>query len=146
MSYTAEQLSDLEEIRRLSAVYARGLDRFDMEEVMQIFAVDSVFDATPVGMEEYKGVDAIRDFFVHNQEVMNDQMHLFGNFVIDLESPTRARGTSYLFQDGHLKSGAQVTTSCLNEDEYEKRDGQWYVVRRACVGLMPMVGNDSYQE
>lgn len=146
MTYTTDDLADLEEIKTLSAIYARGLDRFNTTEIMQVFSEDAVFDATAASMDVYTGTSAIEEFFLHNQEVMYDQIHLFGNFVIELDGPDKAHGTSYLFQDGHTKSGDRVTTSCLNEDTYEKRSGEWFVVRRACIPLMPLVGNDDYQK
>ena len=46
--------------RHLSAVYARGLDRFNMSEIMSVFTHDAVFDATPVGLEVYDGAGAMR--------------------------------------------------------------------------------------
>jgi SnoaL-like domain len=38
-------MADLEDIRALSARYARGLDRFAMDELLEPFAGDAVFDA-----------------------------------------------------------------------------------------------------
>src|SRR3954447_11176310 len=110
LTYDHAQLADLESIKALSAVYARGLDRFNMAEIMCVFTDDAVFDATPVGLEVYEGSAAIQEFFGHNQSVMGDQIHLFSNFVIEFDGPDAAHGTNYLWQDGHTKEGARVHT------------------------------------
>jgi len=116
--------ADIEEIRMLSARYAKGLDTFDMEALMAPYAPDAVFDAAPMGLESYSGTDAIRDFFAHNQEVMADQMHLFSNFIIDFDGPDQAHGSNYLLQDGHNKEGSTVKCFCMNEDVY-RRTPRW---------------------
>jgi prepilin-type processing-associated H-X9-DG protein len=137
LNYTPDQLTDLESIKVLSAVYARGLDRFNMREIMSIFTDDAVFDATPVGLEVYKGSAAIEEFFGHNQEVMADQIHLFSNFVVEFDGPDTAHGTNYLWQDGHTKDGSRVHTVAFNEDHYVKADGKWLVSKRTCSPLLP---------
>jgi ketosteroid isomerase-like protein len=143
---TIDDLVAIEEIRTLTAVYARGLDRFDITAVMQVFSDDAVFDASPCGMDACVGKPAVEEFFVHNQSVMADQIHLYGNFVIELDGPTSAHGTSSLWQDGHLKDGTRVHSVVFNEDTYVKRDGAWFISRRVCTPLMPLEGNDAYTE
>jgi prepilin-type processing-associated H-X9-DG protein len=135
--YEPGQLADLESIRALSAVYARGLDRFDMTEIMSIFTPDAVFDATPVGLEVYQGAAAIEAFFGHNQQVMGDQIHLFSNFVIEFGDPDSASGTNYLWQDGHTKDGSRVHTVAFNEDEYVRTADGWRLAKRTCSPLLP---------
>ena len=137
LNYDQSQLADLESIKTLSAVYARGLDRFSMVEIMSVFTQDAVFDATPVGLEVYEGASAIEEFFGHNQAVMGDQIHLFSNFVIEFDGPDAAHGTNYLWQDGHTKEGARVHTVAFNEDRYVKSDGGWLVSKRVCSPLLP---------
>jgi prepilin-type processing-associated H-X9-DG protein len=136
-TYSTDQLADLESIKTLSAVYARGLDRFNMDEIMSVFAPDAVFDATPVGLEVYEGPAAIEEFFGHNQSVMADQIHLFSNFVIEFDGPDAAHGTNYLWQDGHTKEGSRVHTVAFNEDQYKRTDGRWLVSKRICSPLLP---------
>lgn len=134
---TSDHTNDLLAIQRLSAVYARGLDRFDIEEVMIGFTADATFDAEPVGLERYVGTDAIREFFGHNQEVMADQIHLFGNFVIDFHGDDRATGTNYLWQDGHTHDGSRVHTVAMNDDEYIRTADGWKIATRTVSALLP---------
>jgi hypothetical protein len=58
MALSPDRMADLEDIRALSARYARGLDRFAMDELLEPFAGDAVFDARPMGLDQYKGADA----------------------------------------------------------------------------------------
>ncbi len=133
----ATRAGDIEEIRMLSARYAKGLDTFDMDALMAPYAPDAVFDAAPMGLESYSGTDAIRDFFAHNQEVMADQMHLFSNFIIDFDDADQAHGSNYLLQDGHNKEGSTVKCFCMNEDVYRRTPDGWRIASRTISPLMP---------
>ncbi|MFC8045453.1 nuclear transport factor 2 family protein [Nocardia sp. NPDC057353] len=134
---STDRIADIEEIRMLSARYARGLDRFDMDALMEPYADDAVFDAGPMGLESYAGARAIREFFQHNQDVMADQMHLFGNFIVEFDSDDLARGTNYLLQDGHNNDGATVRCYCMNEDTYRRTADGWRIASRRISPLMP---------
>jgi hypothetical protein len=137
MTTPAERIADLEDIRMLSARYARGLDRFSMPELLEPFADDAVFDASPMGLSAYTGKAALEEFFGHNQEVMADQMHLFGNFIVEFSDEVTAHGTNYLLQDGHTKDGSTVRCFCINEDTYSKASGTWRIASRTIRPLMP---------
>ena len=143
---TLQDLADIEAIKTLSAIYARGLDRFNIDELMQPFADDAIFDASPCGLDACIGTAAIKDFFAHNQEVMGDQIHLFGNFIIRLDGPESAQGTNYLWQDGHLKDGTRVHSVIFNEDSYVQRNGSWFIAKRIVSPLMPLQGMEDYAE
>jgi len=90
-----------------------------------------------MGLEAYSGKDALREFFGHNQEVMADQMHLFGNFIVDFDGSDAAHGTNYLLQDGHNKNGATVKCFCRNDDTYVRVAGRWRIAARQISPLMP---------
>lgn len=133
----SERLVAIEEIRSLSAEYALGLDEFDMQKILAPFSDDCVFDASSFDLGEIHGRDELREFFVHNNDVMETQIHLFSNFVIDVSSTDRASGTNYLFQDGFTKEGAQIVSYCLNRDEYTKGESGWKISRRHISALLP---------
>ena len=65
---TAGSASDFEEICQLSARYARRLDAFDMDALLEPFSDDAVFDAAPMDLESYAGKAALRAFFGHTQD------------------------------------------------------------------------------
>jgi ketosteroid isomerase-like protein len=134
---TPGSAADFDEICQLSARYARGLDAFDMDALLEPFSDDAIFDAGPMGLDAYAGKDALREFFGHNQEVMADQMHLFGNFVVDFDGADAAHGTNYLLQDGHNRDGATVKCFCRNDDTYVRVAGRWRIAIRQISPLMP---------
>ena len=143
---TLQDLADMEAIKTLSAIYARGLDRFNIDDILQPFTSDGVFDPSPCGMDTCTGTAAIKSFFLHNQEVMADQLHLFSNFIIELDGRESAHGSNYLWQDGHLKDGTRVHCVIFNEDTYVKRAGSWYIAKRVVSPLMPLQGIEDYTE
>jgi SnoaL-like domain len=106
VSYEAGQLADLEEIKTLSYRYALGLDRFDIEGILSVFAPDGVFDMSSVGLPRMEGRESMREFFSQRTlQVMASQVHLFGTHVIEFDGADEAHATNYLFQDGHSKEG-----------------------------------------
>jgi ketosteroid isomerase-like protein len=137
MSLDPARLADLQEIQMLSNRYARGLDSFDIEGLLAPFADDATFDASPVELGVFEGIDAIREFFEHNQSTMADQMHLFSNFLIDFDGEGEAHGSNYLVQDGHTKDGVRIQTWALNEDRYSRTPDGWRIVYRRVSALMP---------
>src|SRR5689334_6660486 len=97
------RLADLQEIQMLTNRYAHRLDSYDIEGLLAPFAEDTTFDMTPVELGVFEGIDAIREFFEHNQSTMADQMHLFSNFLVEFDGEDEAHGSNYLLQDGHTK-------------------------------------------
>ena len=128
---------DVEEIKALSARYALGLDRFDLDLVVSVFTEDAVFDAEPFGLDVSKGHAEIRTLFAHNQEVMANQMHLFSNHIVEFEGADAAVGTSYLFEEGYAKGGEMIRCLCLNEDRYRRTADGWRIERRTVHPLVP---------
>ena len=132
----AEKLLAIEEIKALSARYALGLDQFDMDLLLSPYTEDVVFDATAFELGIFTGRDELRGFFEHNSVVMKEQMHLFSNFIIELEGRDAASGTNYLYEDGFTNEGAQITCLCLNRDKYVRTDDGWKIAERVISPLV----------
>ena len=128
---------DVEEIKVLSHRYALGLDRFDLDMLMSIFTDDATFDAEPFGLGVSTGRDAIRELFVHNQETMASQMHLFSNHIVEFKGVDVAVGTSYLLEEGYAKTGELIRCLCLNEDRYRRTVDGWKLEHRTVHPLVP---------
>jgi hypothetical protein len=142
---TADRLLAIEEIKALSARYALGLDEYNMDKLLEPFAEDVVFDAAAFGLDSFRGHGELRGFFEHNFEVMKEQMHLFSNFIVELEGPDAASGSNYLYEDGFTKEGAQITCLCINRDRYARTDGGWKITERVIAPLvMPQL--EGYSE
>jgi ketosteroid isomerase-like protein len=130
--------ADLLDIQRASSVYARGLDRFDPQEALSAFTDDAVWDATAVGLERLEGREAILGFFERDAAAIADQFHIITNHVIDLdEDGATARGTNYVFSEGHTNSGASFKAIALNEDVYRRTPDGWRIAERRISALTP---------
>jgi hypothetical protein len=130
--------ADLLGIQRATHVYARGLDRFDPAEASSAFTDDAVWDATAVGLERFAGRAAILGFFERDAAAIADQFHVITNHVIDLDDDgLTARGTNYVFSEGHTKSGAAFKAIALNEDVYRRTPDGWRIAERRISALTP---------
>lgn len=132
----AERLLAIEEIKQLSARYALGLDQFDMDLLLSPYAEDVVFDTSAFELGTFTGREELRGFFEHNFGVMKEQMHLFSNFIVELDGPDGASGTNYLYEDGFTNEGARITCLCINRDRYTRTDGGWKIAERKIEPLV----------
>jgi ketosteroid isomerase-like protein len=129
---------DILEIQRATHLYARGLDRFDPQEALSAFTDDAVWDATPVGLERLEGRAAILGFFERDAAAIADQFHIITNHVVDVDDGGEtARGTNYVFSEGHTKSGAAFKAIALNEDTYRRTPDGWRIASRRISPLTP---------
>lgn len=130
--------ADVLEIQRITHVYARGLDRFDPQEALSAFTDDAVWDASPVGLERLEGRDAILAFFERDAAAIADQFHVITNHVVDVDADGgTARGTNYVFSEGHTRSGASFRAIALNEDVYRRGADGWRIAERRISALTP---------
>ena len=129
---------DVLEIQRATHLYARGLDRFDPQEALSAFTDDAVWDATPVGLERFEGREAILAFFERDAAAIADQFHIITNHVVDVDDGGEtARGTNYVFSEGHTRSGAAFKAIALNEDTYRRTPDGWRIASRRISPLTP---------
>ncbi len=132
------RVADLLDIQRATHVYARGLDRFDPQEAASAFTDDAVWDATAVGLERFEGIAAIRGFFERDAGAIADQFHVITNHVVDLDDDGgTARGTNYVFSEGHTRGGAAFKAIALNEDVYRRTPSGWRIAERRISALTP---------
>jgi hypothetical protein len=129
MSYSAQQLSDLQCIRDACLRYCRGVDRLDADIMKSAYWADAT-DCH--GVYDGNAWD-FADFCMEAHLPWRGTMHCMLNHSITLEGEGRASGeiynVTYLFKDG----GEQDTWYGRYLDEYEKRDGEWRIMRRVCV-------------
>lgn len=130
---TAAELSIIQATHR----YARGLDRFDPDEALSAFTENAVWDATPVGLERFEGLQEIRRFFERDAEAIANQFHIITNHVIEFDASDRAHGTNYVFSEGQTNSGAKFKAVALNEDTYLATPHGWRIASRVISALTP---------
>ncbi len=144
MTYTLQQLSDLQCIRDCALRYCRGVDRLD-EQVMK-----SAY--WPDATDDHGGFVGNAMEFVERCMVSHLKWratsHCIVNHAIELETDgIRARGeivnVTYLFQ-----RDADVLDTWHGRylDVYEKRHNEWRIAQRVCVHegtyTQPVVGMD----
>ncbi|MBP2213782.1 hypothetical protein JOJ87_004126 [Rhodococcus ruber] len=126
---------DINEIIRVTHLYARGLDRFDPKEALSAFAPDGVWDASAVGLTRYEGHEQILDFFERDAQAVDKQFHIITNHVIDFEDDDHATGTNYVFSEAEMKNGVAIKAIALNEDRYVRTADGWKIAERIITGL-----------
>ena len=118
-----ERLIATDQIRQLASRYAVAMDARDLDALVALFV-----DDVRVGRQE-SGREALRRNFDAQLRNIGISILFVGNHVIDLEDDLHARGVVYCkaeIQDGDC----WVHQAIQYRDQYEKREGTWYFVRR----------------
>ena len=127
VSDLAQQLYDIEQIKRLKYAYCRCLDTANFTEMRELFVEDAHICYVG-GRYKYeftgreKILNALANAF-HSRAVGCHQVH---HPEIDVLSATEAKGTWYL-RDWFMDLQYKVVTegSALYRDTYVKQDGRW---------------------
>lgn len=129
MTYTLQQLSDLEEIRQLKARYFRCIDTGNEAELATVFAEDVTIDLRGGGYRlQVSGRDNMVDFIAStfNSDVI--AMHHGHTPEIRFTGPDTAEGTWYL-EDRFisLERNDDTIGSSLYHDRYIRTADGWKV-------------------
>lgn len=112
-----------EEIRQLAARYALATDSRDLDALVALFV-----DDVQVGRDQF-GRDALRAAFDASLRNIGITILNVGTHVIDLVDDDHATG--HVYCKGEIQDGERwIHQAILYRDTYERRDGQWYFVRR----------------
>jgi ketosteroid isomerase-like protein len=133
---SVDRLLAIEDIKAVCHRYALGLDSFDMDVILSAYSEDAVFDASPFGLGRLVGHAEIRAFFQHNLDVMKSQMHLYANFIIDLQDADNATGTNYLFEEGYNNDGKLIRCLGRDDDRYVRTADGWKIAERVIHPLV----------
>lgn len=130
-------MDDVAAIVRLTHDYALYNDTFRVDELVDLFTDDAVFDMRPAGLDRYEGREAIRDFFEREKRALSHVMHLTANHRIDVEGDT-ASGTAYFLAIGVTRrEGRENSARGYYDDRYVRTRLGWrFVTRRSCL-LLP---------
>ena len=131
MSYSAEQLSDLQLIRDCADRYCRGVDRLDEALMKSAYWEDATDDH---GVYVGNAMTFVEMCMVSHLK-WRSTSHSILNHAIELDDDgVHARGeiynVTYLFQ-----ADADVLDTWHGRylDRYEKRNGEWRIIERVCV-------------
>ncbi|MBA59765.1 MAG: hypothetical protein CMQ40_11430 [Gammaproteobacteria bacterium] len=131
MSYSHEQISELEEIRNLARRYCRGVDRLDAAEMKSAYWPDATDDHGVFVGNAWEFVDHCMVSHLR----WRSTSHCIFNHYIELDNDgTHARGESYNVSY-LLQKDADVLDTWHGRylDLYEKREGEWRISERVCV-------------
>jgi ketosteroid isomerase-like protein len=117
-----------EEIRQLVARYAVAIDSRDLDALVALFV-----DDVRVGGDA-SGRDALRAFFDQSLREIGVSILNVGTQVIDDVDDDHATGVVYCRGEIEVTdddgSRRWIVQAIQYRDEYERRDGTWYFVRR----------------
>ena len=111
-------------IQQLAARYAVAVDARDLDGWVQLFVAE--VDCGRYG----RGRDALKQFIEPAVRTFYRSIHQICGHVIDLVDADHAQGTVYCRAE-HEAADQWVVMAICYFDTYERRDGQWYFVRRA---------------
>ncbi len=134
-----ERLLAEHECQRLLVEFIRRLDLGNPGSVAELFTLDGVWE-WPAGSRLIRGREELRRYFA-SRPADRVSRRLCTNVLIDIESPTQAKGTSYLVTyrvDGYQGEMVPPPTPANvghYEDNFERHNGSWLLARR--VTLLP---------
>jgi hypothetical protein len=111
-------------IQQLVARYALAVDSRDVDAWIGLFVED--VDCGQYG----KGREALRSFIDPGIRAFYRSVHFVGGHTIDFDGKDRATGTVYCRAE-HEDGDRWVAMQLTYFDSYERRDGQWYFVKRS---------------
>ena len=120
--------------RRLTLVYARGIDLYDDDMVLAAFARDGIWNRP--GNPPLRGHPEIAEFLKSRDRAIL-MRHVMSNFQLELLGASRAKGVSYwtaFVAENHVPGTTAKPSAPFSvgeyEDEYMREDGDWKIARR----------------
>lgn len=118
-----DRLLGYEAIRQLAFRYALATDSRDIDTLVGLF-----IDDVRVGRDTY-GRDALRADFERSLSGIGVSILQVTNHIIDFDDDDHARGVVYCYAQTE-QDGEWIVQQIQYRDTYERRDGNWYFVRR----------------
>ncbi|WP_313801499.1 nuclear transport factor 2 family protein [Sphingobium sp.] len=141
MTYSVQQLSDMEDIRTLKHRYFRGIDTADLELLTPLFTADIGVDYRGGNYRvRLEGRDNMIEFLANSFHSGAVAMHHGHMPEIILTGEESAEGIWYLediFID--LERKLHTTGSAIYRDTYRREDGMWKIARTEYDRVFEMV-------
>jgi hypothetical protein len=131
LSYTHDQLSDIECIRQTARRYSQGVDRLDEAILKSAYWEDAIDEhGSFVG-----NAHVFAEFCMTGHLKWRATQHCVFNHSIELSSDGAA-ATGEVYNIAYLFRKDEAVMDTWHGrylDEYEKRDGEWKISKRICV-------------
>jgi len=121
------------ELRQLTYLYARGMDRNEPDIIREIFTDDAVIEspvAVQTGLEEILGVPAMLD------KMFTSTMHTVQNQTVSIDGDA-ATGETYgvAYQLMKPKDGKhkRLDWGLRYQDKFRRENGKWKFARRTLI-------------
>ncbi len=106
--------------------YYAAVDSFtDLDGLLDCFTPDAVFDVEDLGLQKFKGHDAIRKFFKGVFEETLYHVHNVTNFHIKRIEGDEASARGYVIGKAEGRNGVQVLVHCCYNIEYVRTPTGW---------------------
>ncbi|MCP1471762.1 hypothetical protein J3E64_003475 [Sphingobium sp. OAS761] len=141
MSYTLQQLSDMEDIRTLKHRYFRGIDTADMALLDTLFTQDVTVDYRGGNYRvRLAGRDDMLEFLANSFHSGAVAMHHGHMPEITLTGDDTAEGIWYL-EDIFINLEGRTHTigSAIYRDQYLREDGAWRIARTEYDRVFEMI-------
>lgn len=128
--------TDVEQIRRLTSDYAWTIDNFQLDDLVELFSDDGVFDMRAFGAPAAaEGKPAVREGFSALIDSLAGCVHMMMNHRIDVTGDT-AQGTAYCHAFMTTAAGDKAENHVLYEDSYVRGIGGWKFQKRVLKQLL----------
>ncbi len=110
----------------------------DMDSLLDCFTPDAVFDVKDLGLDVYRGHDAIRQFFAGVFSDTACHCHHVSNFNILRLEENEATARGYVIGKAEGKSGFKVFVHCCYDMELVRTGAGWKIKLFDEDSLMPL--------
>ncbi len=118
-----DRLDSVEQIRQLPVRYALAVDTRNLDDLVELFVPD-----VQIGKDRY-GRDQLKQWMTDALSRLDRTIHLVANHILNFRDADHASGVVYCRDE--VEANGQWTVGHLQYwDQYERRDGRWYFVRR----------------
>lgn len=119
-----------DQIRRLTAEYAHGLDARDLELFEGVWADDAQWQPSPT-FDWCRGKEEILAMAEKIFSGVARTHHLVTNHIIDIDGET-ATGMSDMLSENLAPDGQWSRAVAKHQDRYVRQDGRWVIAHRSC--------------
>lgn len=124
----------------LQNYYAAVDTMSDIDGIVACFTEDAVFDVSDLGLEAYRGHDAIRAFFKGVFTDTAHHAHHVSNFRIKSLGENEATARGYVIGAAEGRTGMKIFVHCCYDIEYVRTASGWKIRLFDEDAVMPISG------